>query len=502
MSTNASPIVSSAAEMISALPTDAMSDLSSAAPETPAAPEPTAAPEEITAPESIEVPDTAEPEVEPEPEPEPEVQPEPEAEPEAEAPPATPETPAEELPDGVVRGKDSKGKEGLFVTPQRWQTIYGDHKAVREMSEAIGEPLTAEALKVRNDAFMGTERLYSDLFSGDPAAQKEVVNHFFEQAQQRLEAGEVGADPMVPFASTFYASLKERNGASAQGDPAYRDLRFSAAKDLVAELFHEAASTGDDNLLLSMQHVVRALSQAGREVTDAAMLRQIAERQGLPFYTKAEMPSLAKGKSPEALLRAENEALKAQLNGKQTTNQAAQFDQWKTQTRQQTNTAVLNDAITVALADAQKTPFWEKRQSQFEDLVTKPLHSEVVKVIAKDAAFNDRIALLEANAKRAVSAQKRAEIAEHIKQAHVNRARLAVDGMKAKRIADAAQTLKGLSDATHQRRQAAQQASAGPKGAATPPQHSLIPEGMMPKPGQHFDVMEQVKAAGKLLYGQ
>jgi hypothetical protein len=426
--------------------------------------------------------------------------PEPEAE-QTEEPPAEPEAPPAEapdaLPDGVRKGKDSNGKDGLFVTPQRWETIYADHKAMREMSQAIGEPLTAEALQARNTAYLRSEELYSDLFSGDKELQRGVIDHFFEEAQAKRDAGEVGEDPMVPFTSTLYATLKDRNAATQGGDPAWSELRMNAAKDLVNELFHEAAASGDENAFLSMQHVVRMLTKAGTEVSDVAQLRQMAERSGLPFYTKAEMQGLSKGESPEALLRKQVEQLQSQLNGRGATSQAAQFETWQATTQQESKSAILNKGVKEALAEDSQKGAWKGNQKAFQQLVEEPLHREVTKALQSDPTLSSRIARLESEAKRSVSAQARDAKRQQIVTAISIRARQIADANKKSILADAAQTLSGQSTARNQRLSAAQ-SQRGPSGPGSPPPRSIAPKQTI-EAGGFFDAKEQRARLAQLL---
>lgn len=215
-------------------------------------PEPDTTIDTLDEPPAIEEPEPIGPVVEPTEE-EPKPQPE----------PPTPETPAvteEELPEGARAGKDRQGKEGVFVTKDRWDnTIYASYKTAQQVAEAIGEPLTLEAIQLRNEAFLGQERLITAIKSGDQAEAANVVGWMLDHGIAAHQNGEVGTDPTVPIAQAFYQTLRDK---SPDG---YANLRFSAAKDLVGELFEHAARTNDPALFNATQHVVRMLSGVSSE---------------------------------------------------------------------------------------------------------------------------------------------------------------------------------------------------------------------------------------------
>jgi hypothetical protein len=399
----------------------------------------------------------------------------------------------EELPEGVVRGKDRSGKPGLFVEDARWKNIYGNHQLVQKVSEMLGEPATAEALQLRNDAYMAQERLFNDLTSGDPAAQGAVLEYFLDEMSRAREQGEVGVDPAVPMAQTFYNTLRDKS------PDAYATLRLSAARDLIGEMFQEASAKGDESLWLSAQHFARALANVGKDVTDIAQVRTIAQRMGVPFYSKSEMAGLARGgDDPVARLQAENARLQSLVNGKSGTDQAAQFDQWFNGTSQAVKSAVLDDAVKPALAAIEQQ--WKEFPNDYQDLVVDRLHRKVNETIRADAGFNQRIKLLSDQARRATSAQKRAELGQVIKQAYVNRAKLATDAVKKPILEFAANRLKERADQTHARRGAAQNRTT-PAGSPGTVPRSLTPNNLVQMPDGVFDPAVAVRQARQLLGG-
>ena len=396
------------------------------------------------------------------------------AEPESEAEATPPAAQAEQLPDGVREVTGANGKKEMRLTPSRYETFHGAHKTLRELEALAGEPITPEAFDVRNRAFIGQERLYGDLLSGEPEAQTKVLGHFIDEAQAALQNGEVGTDPTIGLGQAFYSTLQSK------APDAFAHLRMRAAGDLMNEMYAEAQKTGDKNLAISASHIAKALGLSYKK--DAEITQFLA----IP-------PASA---DPVASLRAENQRLQEQLNGRQTTNAAEQWQTWKGSTTKAVTSGVLSDAVLPSLTAERKA--WEKFPTQFESLVVAPLNKAVKQTISQDQNFNTRIQLLERSAQRAPSAQKRAEIAEQIKQAYVNRARLAVDAHKAGILREAAALLKQGSDATHQRRQAAQQ-QRGPRGPQNPVQQSLVPGRDVVNPGGVFDAKQEASRLARLL---
>src|SRR5581483_5377490 len=300
--------------------------------------------------------------------------------------------------------------------------------------------------------------LFNDLNSGDPRTQAGVLHYVLEEMQRAREQGEVGNDPAIPFAQSMYTTLREK------APDAYATLRFTAARDLVGEMFEEAAAKGDESLFLSAQHFALALANVPKDVRDIAQVRSITQRMGIPFYKKEEMPGLAgqHAGGDVARLQAENARLNSLLNGNNGNQQAAQFDSWHKGVSQTVRTGILDEAIKPALASVAEA--WKNFPNDYNDLVVDRLHRKVTETIRADEGFSRKIQLLNDQAQRAASAQRRDEIGAAIKQAYVNRAKLAVEAAKKPILEFAASRLKERSDQNHARRQAAQTRTV-PKGS-------------------------------------
>ena len=404
-----------------------------------------------------------------------ETTPEPEAEPEPAAPPeedkkvdAAP--PAEELPEGVTKGKNRKGEEGYFTTPERWETVYGAYKASKEISNLLGEPLTVDAVKAKIEAGDAFDGLMVDLTSGDKS-QGNALEYLMARMNMAHKNGETAVDPAVSFVDTLYSKL------AGSGTAAERTMRLRNTHDLVNEMFEAAAASRDDALAAGIQQVVRHLAGIGPNETNPAVVKAAADRLGLPFRMLDELPTLAQGTSPEAQLRAENARLKQQLNGNGKSAPAGveSFPNWAATTNQAVEKSVLDSVILPALA-AQKDA-WAKipdGEKQFQLRVINPLQLELKDVLAKDERYQSQLTSLKDQAKRAVSADMRKRLGEQIVNLTMNRAKLSIDTLKVPHVKFAAELVKQQADSAHQRRSSAQQ-KAVPRGASAPVNRGLVP---------------------------
>lgn len=399
---------------------------------------------------------------------------EPEVDPAEDTPPvdATPAETPDALEEGITKGKNRAGKEGYFLEDGRYRSVYGNHQLVQQATERLGEPLTLETIERNQLAFLGQERLFNNLASADPASQSEVVNFLLSEMKGAQEAGEVGSDPTIPFAETVYTALRD------QAPDAYAHMRLMQSKDLIGEMFDHAARTGDQALYSSMMHVARAIAGIGpkpAEMTDAQYaehVREVTGRSGIPFHGPQEMEGLVRGEDPLAAANRRIQELEAQQNGRSTTSTTEQFRTWDQAQRQSVNQAV-TDAAKPALASAEAA--WKNFPDAYKDLVVDRLNKLVNTDVAGDMVLNQRAVELNAQARRATSERVRQQLGEQIKQLFVNRANLAVAKHSPAVLKFAAESLKGRSDATHDRRAGAQTRTV-PKGPSAPVQRSIMPE--------------------------
>ena len=184
------------------------------------------------------------------------------------------------------------------------------------------------------------------------------------------------------------------------------------------------------------------------------------------------MEGLVRGEDPLTALQKRNQELEAQLNGRTTNTSTEQFKAWDTAQRRSVNEAVA-DAAKPALANAEAA--WKNFPGDYKDLVVDRLNRLVNADVAGDQVLNQRAVELNSQARRATSERVRQQLGEQIKQLFVNRANIAVAKHSPAVLKFAAESLKGRSDATHDRRAGAQTRTV-PKGPSAPVQRSVMPE--------------------------
>ena len=401
-----------------------------------------------------------------------------------EAPPeATTEPVTEEPIEGVSAGKSRQGKDGFFVQAERWQTdILPAYRLGQEAAKVIGEPLTLEAIQVRDQALEQNMRMFTDL-NGDEASQGKLVNFLFQEMERAHSQGETGADPRVSFATTFFQQLE-----SQPNSPARAALRHEASKALGKELYQHAAATGDKALFISVSHVIRALSGLKADASPLA-IREAASRMGYDFHLSPEMENLGKS-DPIAEAQREIQQLREQLNGRQQSTAKEQVATFINETNGVIDKGI-DGVVSASLATLKDA--YKDLPEQFQRLIAGPTKTDVVAKINEDAAFRSRISVLKSQAQRATSASARTAIQTTIKNAYENKAKLVVDAIRQKHATDAARIVKSTSDSTHARRSAAQTKTA-PKGPAGNVQRSIVPDNLGEMPNGVFDTEVASKA--------
>jgi hypothetical protein len=410
--------------------------------------------------------------------------------------PATTE-PTEVLEDGIIKTKDTAGKFKYRLDENRYKTFHSAHVLSREIANVIGETPTLENLTHIHDAAQAHERLWDHVTSGEPAKQAQVLTELISEMRTAQADGETGVDPTIPFAETMYSTLRE------QAPDAYAQLRFQAAKDLLGEMYESAAAKNNPDLFASANHFVAELVGVGAKPADmtnaqyAQVIREAAERNGVPFHAMQEMQTLLRQEDPNAALARENAELKARLNGPQTNGVAEQFTNWHQGNIQQVREAVAADAVNPALESIKDG--WKDFPNDYQQLVVDRLNSQVNKIVNSDKKLLGQVTDLLAKSRRATNPNVRQQIGEEIKNLHVNRAKLAVDQVKAPIFDFAAKTLKGISDQANGRRTAAQQRTV-PQGTGTPVRNSVLPPEVGFKNGM-FDSATAMKQAMAALRG-
>lgn len=472
--------MTSVTSMLAAIPADIMSgagDISTPEPEwTPPAddaPEPEPADEPATDPDTPAEENT------------------PASEPDGTGTSAAPDG-AEALDEGTIKTKDDKGKYKYQLEENRYKTVYGNHQLVRQATDAIGEPLTLDGIKLRNEAYQAQERLYDHLTSGEPARQTDVLKFIIDEMKTAQADGETGVDPTIPFAQSVYTTLRD------EAPEAYGALRTQASNDLLSEMYAAAAADNDLGLMGSAQRFSAKLAGVGPKPADmpdaqyAQLIRDSAAKLSIPFHTTQEMATLSRGEDPGEAMRRENAQLRAQLEGRTHVGAAEQYTQWDRANTQQVNKAVEDDAVLPALASVADS--WKAFPDDYKRLVVDPLTREVSKIVRSDQALLQQVTSLRDRAKRATSEAVRQRIGSEIQTLFVNRAQLAAESTRGPILKFAADTLKGRSVETNERHTAAQQRTA-PNGTGTPVKQSVMPTEIASFKGGVFDTGTAMKQA-------
>jgi hypothetical protein len=403
--------------------------------------------------------------------------------------------PGEDLPEGIRESKDARGRKEYHLDESRYKTVYGNHKLVQQAQQMLGEPLTPEALDVRNRSFLAQERLFSNLASGDPELQGSVVDFMLGEMNAAREAGEVGVDPTPAFAETVYSKLRDT------APDGYAQLRYLAARDFIGEMFQNAAAKNDQGLFASAQQMARELVGIGPKPENMTgpqyieHIRETAKNAGIPFFTPQEMSEIARQPDPVSALQNRVRELESQVSGRNQQSEAERFQTWDRSHTQSVHQAISTDAIVSSLASVADS--WKAFPQDYQKHVMEPLKSEVYKAMQNDATFNSRVNDLRSRLQRTPSEQVRTQIGNDIKNLFVNRARLAVDEVKTPILKTAAEWLAFRSQNSAGRRSAGQNRTA-PKGAATPVNRSLVPD--IPEfKGNKYDSKTALAQANRLM---
>jgi hypothetical protein len=403
----------------------------------------------------------------------------------------------DELPEGVIRGKNKDGKPGLFVEEPRWKTIYGNHQTVQKASEIFGEPVTPEVLQERQEAYIKHTNLYNALLSGDRAEQGEFLTTLLGEMRAAKDAGEIATDATIPFANAFYDTMK------AEDLDGYTAVRLRSTQELFQEMADKALASGNGAINLALQHIGCALLGLDPEKMSMSEIVETHKRFGLAFNEQAQFQRLAEERkkqpppsqsSETEQLRQEVQTLRDQISGKSATSEAAQYQSWFDSTVDTVRQSLLEEAVKPAMAAYAER--WKDYPEQFEQIVLKPLHSKVQEELMKDTQLQARVQQLIAQAKRSPSAQIRSERAATIKQLAIHKALSAVQKEKGPYLKLAANSLVQQANQTHDRRRAGQSRTA-PAGTNGSVPHSIVPKSIPDFKDGIFDpdtVRQQIRA--------
>jgi hypothetical protein len=370
---------------------------------------------------------------------------EPEAEPEA--PPVEEEAPpAEPSPDGV-KTYERNGKQFVSATKERWNHIYPMYQVAKESAKVLGEPLTIEALQEREGAYQAQILMREDLISGDPEQQANFIAKFLvHESKQAVQNGEVGADPLLSFASTLPEVLQ---AAHPQAFEALTEKSLRAGLDA---LYEQAAASGDENLMRSVQWIDKARFNTFRkadEVKATVSARSTAPRES------------------EEVVR-----LRQQIAERDQQDAATSYQSWTGDTNQ-----AIHSAVDALVSEKLKESGAEEQFKQFPETLKdlrESLHRVVGEGLRENAHWKRNRDIELRQAQRAVSPQRRDAIRQTLITRATNAARLSLDGRMASVLEEFGKKVATSSAARHARLQGGAQQRA-PGSAATPGRTAVAP---------------------------
>lgn len=359
---------------------------------------------------------------------------------------AKPTPEATDVPEGATM-RERNGKKEYVFPEERGKTVYAGYKLAQEAEQVLGEPLTPQALRARQDAHEWLETQKIEFVSPDPGEQANVFQNMFREAAQALAAGEIGHDPLETVGEAFLTTLQ--NTAPEHYERAERWVM----QGVIDKLYQAAAESKNEKLLRTVQNLDHHYS--GKYVRDEELSKRV----------------------PDATTRREQDLAQREANIQQHQQRQAQarWNTWHNNTKStigESVKTVIAQQIPEAVQQAfSKMPNGTQRIENIKQL----LDLEVKNAIRGDQNWRQQNALLFKQAEMAPSEQRRQAIAQQIVQRYEQRARQVLTA-KAKQILDAETlSLKQANAATHQRQTAAAQQK-GAVGGSRPPARS-IPDG-------------------------
>lgn len=358
--------------------------------------------------------------------------------PETEAEPAKPQP---ELPEGVTMRERKDGKKEYVFSEARYNALYPKYQVARKIEHEIlgGEPLTIEAIKLRDNALAGQQRLHTDFFAGDPESHGNIVRHFIRQGEIARENGDVDANPMGAFAQNIVDVLVNEDIDS------FCAMRDRILSHYLPAVIKTAAQKDDKNLRLAAQYLQKSI------------------------FGKFDKPEQL-AEDPHAGRAAELDRRERNLQQESARREQERWRDWNTQADTATD-KVKQDSVADFVKEVAKS--YEKFPKHFANL-KDALHREIEKATGSPE-WKRRVDDLKRRAQTSRSAQTREEIRQQLETMHRNRAKAVLEDAGPGVMAEYAEMLRTRSAQNNARRAEAETRRA-PNGAGAPPKTSLAPK--------------------------
>lgn len=373
--------------------------------------------------------------------------------PEAEAEKQPAETKADEpadVPEGATV-RERNGKKEYVFPEARGKAVYEGYKTAQKVADIFGETPTEDVLMQRQNAhdWLSSQRV--DSISPRVSDQSNVFQNIFMEAAQAIQSGEIAHDPLETMGEAFLNTLQTVA-------PEHFDATVSRVmNDRIQALYREAAQSGNERLLKSVQNLDNHLNGKWMRADDVAKLKTnpVDERE-------------------QRLAQREQQI--QQHDARQRQQAWNQFHSTAKSDIASTVKSAIDEQIPATLRKAMEaSPNGATRIQN----ISRLLDLEVRDAIAADPKWGQQVSNLFKQAQMAPTEQRREAIKSQIIQRYQQKARSVVQA-KAKGIIDAeSHSIKASNTATHEKLKAGSDRKATPPGVSKPVQRS-IPSNMPP----------------------
>ncbi len=325
-------------------------------------------------------------------------------EPVVDAPPAvaTPDpaavAAAPALPEGV-KLRTIEGVKQWVLDPKLGESMAARAGLVDSAEAILGEPLTEDSLRFRQNVVEGFEGMRGDLLSNDPADQANVAKHFEDVINRARQGGEIGHDALASFANVVLDRALSGDPATAQAVEAH------ITRTVVDRLYGEALRTHDPvqakTLWSSAQQADKASFGKYRPLKDFDEGRKAAPPAR--FQPRQEPAAPAGNGAPPAEARAQQE-----------------YQNWSRGANEKIDTSAVQGTV-----DQNLSHIPQEQRKEFPGLydATRDQLLKAVRTGFKtDSQLQEQVQTLQKRARLAVNPELRNQIADEIVRRYATKA--------------------------------------------------------------------------------
>lgn len=383
-------------------------------------------------------------------------------------------TGADSLPEGV-KVRTIGGKPVWTLDPEVGKQAFARAALVQEAEEILGEPVTKEALQLRQEILVGNEQIRADALSDSIEDQARVVLHFQELMNGARERGEIGHDAMAGFAR---ATLN----VAINSDPQTRE---AVVKDLleftIDDTYNQAIEESDPQEAAKLWGAAQRMEQRnfGKFRSKDEFEQKRTEFASKP-KSRFARPAPAAAGQPQAQ--------------PQQAAPAEQFTSWKRETDSKIGSEAVETNVDSALSHISED-LRKKNPIVFQSLRDQLL-AEVRKGLRANQQLQTSVQAAVNRARLAVNPEVRNQIAQEIVKRQSAEVKRILDAKKGPILSEFAHVFAGASNQTKQRVQAAKVASRTVPPSGGPSQsRTMRPPAPAGKYGSSADFNKDLEAA-------